>query len=811
MTYYEQASSFFAALTGTPTPEIVFQTFCDPDLPADWPKNDQGKTIDLLAEHWHSRFDAACVEKLFAKQRNGAGVFFCINGSSSGGRTQKEIDQFRTMVVDSDGAPYPASWPYPPHAIVERDATHWHAYWFIDGNTDRDSWSFSQYQLGLYFGGDLAMVNADRVCRIPGFIHQKNTANPMEYKLIYLAPTQQRYNLPQLMSGFQLECEKATALLTWWQKRSGKSDITLADYDDAPVNANKYLEYLLQRSEPSIQGQGGNSVAFKTACAGRDYGLSPDLTLEMMLAHWNDGCIPPWTDGELEGVVTNAYRYSANSLGTRSIKAFLDQPYQLPPGASVEPVHAVVYDTTPQLALGKPPKIDPLLGDSVAMHGEGFNKNHTNNAAMFLKYHAPNKEMFVHNEETYRFNGKAYDKIDPPTLEYMVFSAIEHMMPSRADLSGALGLVKTKLVGNSLGVKKLPAWRDDPTRSVSSIVAFKNCILNIETNERMDHTPELLTTNVLEYDYAPEAQCPQWLQFLHNLWGDDAAMLECFQQWVGYCMVHDYSHQKIATLIGKPRSGKGTIGRVLNQLLGEFNVASPTLSTLADAEQLHAMSDKLIAIVPDAGSVSGPTKDTVMEHLKSISGNDKVSFDRKYLPVVSQTISARLIIMANEFPYFNDPSGAIVDRILYFPFRVSHAGSEDTTLEGRLLTELPGIANWAIQGLRSLRAQGRFTESSATHHQKTLLRRQLSPALSFSGEMLYIKNGVFLTEHQIYQRYMGWVQATGMFRMNRDQLMRALESALNGAYRHYDSTGAEGFMNLAFKATGNAPDAGVAA
>lgn len=809
MTYYEQASSFFAALTGTPTPEIVFQTFCDPDLPTDWPKNEHGKTIDILAEHWVSRLDNACVEKLFAKQRQGAGVFFCINGSSAHGRHQKDIDQLRTMVVDSDGAPYPATWPYPPHAIVERDETHWHAYWFIDGATDRDSWSFSQYQLALWFGGDLAMVNADRVCRIPGFIHQKNPAAPMEYTLRYLAPTQQRYSLPQLMAGFQLEGEKAAELMTWWQKRSGKSDISLSDYDDAPVNANRYLEYLQQRADHSVQGQGGNGTAFKTAAAGRDYGLSPALTLEMMLAHWNDGCTPPWSDSELEGVISNAYRYSANSLGTRSIKAFLDQPYQLPPGASVEPVRAVVYEV-PQLTLPKPPKVDPMKGDSVGMHGEGFNKNHTNNAQMFLKCHAPNGEMFVHAEETYRHNGRVYDKIEPPVLKHMVLSSIQHMMPSSADLSGALSLVQTMLVGNSLGVDKLPAWRSDPTRAVSSLVVFNNCVLDVDTNALIDHSPDLLTTNVLSYNYQPEAACPQWLAFLESLWGGDPAMIECFQQWVGYCMVHDYTHQKIATLIGKPRSGKGTIGRVINALLGEFNVAAPPLSGLAESEILHTMAGKLVAIVPDAGNVQGPSKDAVMEHLKSISGNDKVTFNRKYLPATTQTISARIMIMANEFPYFNDPSGAIVDRILYFPFRVSHAGREDTGLLNRLMTELPGIANWAIAGLRNLRAQGRFTESQATRYQKALLRRQLSPALSFCTEMLQVKHGAFLSDHSIYQRYLGWVQATGMFRMNRDQLMRSLESALNEAYRHAQD-GHNGFMNLAFANSGQAPAPGEAA
>lgn len=808
MNSYEQASRFFAALTGSAFPNLVFQTFCDPDLPADWIGSD-GKPCDFLASHFASPFNQDAIAKLNNMQKQGAGAFFCVNGSSTLGRYQRDIDQFRTMVVDSDGAPYPSHWPFPPHAIVERDPTHWHAYWFIDGNCDLETWAFSQMQLAIWFGGDRALTNADRVCRVPGFIHQKRLDNPMPYSLIHLAESQQRYNVQQLMQGFQLDGEKAAELMAWWQKRAGRGTVNMQDFDDGQINVAKYIEYLTQRADHGVDGQGRNAIRFKTACAGRDYGLSPDKTAELMLEHWDHGNTPPCGPALIETSVENAYRYAANGVGTRSLKVYLDSDYQLPPGASTTPVHTVVHDVTEPLALPAAPKMPkPPRSDSDGVaHGDGFNKNHTNNAQMFVRMHSPSGEMFIHNSEAFRYNGKVYDRIDPQTLEHMMFQSMAHMMPSSADLSGALRLANVMLVGNATGVEKLPAWRSAPKHDISSLVVFNNCILDVASGSAREHTNDLLTTNVLSYDYQPGAQCPQWCAFIDSLWGDDPDMIACFKQWMGYCMVNDYSHQKIATLIGKPRSGKGTIGRVFKALLGDFNVASPALSKLHEPEILHSMSGKLVAIIPDAGSVAGPTKDQVMEALKSISGNDSITFNRKYLPASTETLSSRIMIMANEFPYFNDPSGAIVDRILFFPFRRSHAGNEDTTLTARLLTELPGIANWALDGLRSLRSQGRFTESSATRYQKNLLRRQLSPALSFCNEMLAVRPGAFLTDQQIYGRYVGWANATGMFKMNRDQLMRGMESALDGVRRE-DRNGSNGFVNLTFATNSQEPETG---
>lgn len=803
MTDFNQALAFFQALTGEYSPVLTWQTFCDPDLPPDW-VDAQGKKIDYLAEHWRSPFDATCVQRLSAKQQQGAGVFFSVNGATNGGRYSKDIDQFRAVMVDSDGAPMPQHWPYPPHVIISRDPVHWHAYWFIDGNTDAESWSFAQYQLALWFGADTSLINPDRVLRVPGFLHQKDVTNPHRYDIVHFAPTPQRYNLMQLMTGFQLEGEKAIQLTEWARKRTGQGDVTLADYDDSPINIDKYKDYLLNRAEHGVDGQGRNAIRFKTACAGKDYALSPDVTIQMMLDLWDHGNTPPCGRELIETSVRNAYRYAANALGARSLQVWLDQPILLPPGASTTPLNQVIYEAPPVLPDAKKPRIDPLKGDNIAMHGEGFNKNHTNNANLFLRQYAPNGEMFIFNDEAYQFNGKVFDKVELPDLENMMFNALSHTMPSSADLSGATRILRVQL---NARIKAMPAWRNDPNRSTTGTIVFNNGILDLEANTFTEHDVNLLTCNRVEYDYDPMATCPNWDGFIHSLWGNDPDTIRCFQQWMGYCMVHDYRHQKIAALIGKPRSGKGTIARIMVDMLGKFNVASPSLATLSDAPVLHTMSNKLLATIPDASSVAGPKSAAVMECLKSISGNDSITYDRKYLNASTETISARLMLVANEFPSFNDPSGAIVDRILYFPFNISHAGREDPGLTDRLRAELPGIAIWAIKGLLDLRAAGRFTESATAKRRKRGLRRQLSPVLSFTNELMEVSEGSFVDENTLYQRYVGWCRSTGTYVISRDLMGRAMESAVEGLTRVEEVGGKSGFTGMRFKQS-NAPAAG---
>lgn len=49
---------------------------------------------------------------------------------------------------------------------------------------------------------------------------------------------------------------------------------------------------------------------------------------------------------------------------------------------------------------------------------------------------------------------------------------------------------------------------------------------------------------------------------------DDAQSIDTLSEWFGYSLLPDTRHHKLLMLIGPPRSGKGTIARVLRGLIG---------------------------------------------------------------------------------------------------------------------------------------------------------------------------------------------------------------------------------------------------
>ena len=110
------------------------------------------------------------------------------------------------------------------------------------------------------------------------------------------------------------------------------------------------------------------------------------------------------------------------------------------------------------------------------------------------------------------------------------------------------------------------------------------------------------------------------------------------------------------------------------------------------------------------------------ELLKSISGEDSVDIHRKGMaPLTGIRLPTRLMLLANELPAFQDPSGALECRLIVLKTNRSFYGKEDIHLTNKLLEELPAILNWAIEGLNRLRTRGHFPGVSSDIKMEAML------------------------------------------------------------------------------------------
>jgi hypothetical protein len=90
------------------------------------------------------------------------------------------------------------------------------------------------------------------------------------------------------------------------------------DPNSASARAQAYLE---NDAITSVEGAGGDETAFKVAARVKDFGVTRDAALGLMLEHWNDRCAPPWGPEDLKRKIDNAYAYGQEAVGSASPEA----------------------------------------------------------------------------------------------------------------------------------------------------------------------------------------------------------------------------------------------------------------------------------------------------------------------------------------------------------------------------------------------------------------------------------------------------------------------------------------------------------
>jgi putative DNA primase/helicase len=284
-----------------------------------------------------------------------------------------------------------------------------------------------------------------------------------------------------------------------------------------------------------------------------------------------------------------------------------------------------------------------------------------------------------------------------------------------------------------------PCWlRGTPAAIIQKypareMLACKNGLVHVPSvldggQELFAPTPRFFTPNALDYDFDFAAAAPKlWLRFLDQIWKDDAESILTLQEWFGYCLLPDTSQQKILLMIGPPRSGRGTIARVLTQLLGDLNVAGCNLTSLGGNFGLQPLLDKSLAIIADARLQRLVSNAKVSELLLNISGEDRVPIDRKYKTPLSVTLATRLMMLSNEVPELPDTSGALPGRFIVLAFTNDWEADPDTQLTDTLCQELPGILRWSLDGLKSLRQRGKFHQPASAAELVDILTNLSSP------------------------------------------------------------------------------------
>jgi putative DNA primase/helicase len=215
---------------------------------------------------------------------------------------------------------------------------------------------------------------------------------------------------------------------------------------------------------------------------------------------------------------------------------------------------------------------------------------------------------YFYKKDFWRWNGRHYAVVEDIQIEGEVYAFLD-----RAKTAGVPGeltrfqltprdveaVVKCLKAGLAVGPGPTQCWLDTGTVA-PTLIAFKNCLVDYETGEVLPLTPRLWITDGLDFDFAPEAECPRWDRFREEVFPGDGESQECLEEELGYGMTNENKFEKGALWIGKKRSGKSTCAWVQKKLVDDRSYIGLSFHTWVKGENsASALIGKKVGVFGD--------------------------------------------------------------------------------------------------------------------------------------------------------------------------------------------------------------------
>ncbi|WP_171815452.1 DNA primase family protein [Stanieria cyanosphaera] len=307
-------------------------------------------------------------------------------------------------------------------------------------------------------------------------------------------------------------------------------------------------------------------------------------------------------------------------------------------------------------------------------------------------------EYAYHNEQkVWRFwNGKYWEKIDDLAFKQLILAEIDALgveYKNNRFIEETIELLKTKLLKAE--------WQ---TSNPKQYINFNNGVLDLKRGKLSLHQPGYGFTSCLEHHYSDwkidsknliectQKYAPNFYRFVLTVQQNKVEQVELFLAVINSILTYKLSEfQKFIYLIGQPGSGKGTLMRLLEKIVGKTNHESTTLKGLTNKYELAKIIDKQLVLCPDEDKQFGD-----YGNLKAMTGGDSISYEQKYKDPASAKFDGSLVIGSNSDVFSGDTQG-IIRRICLIAFLSSiPTHQRNNQIETLLEKEIDMIINLAL-------------------------------------------------------------------------------------------------------------------
>ncbi len=230
-------------------------------------------------------------------------------------------------------------------------------------------------------------------------------------------------------------------------------------------------------------------------------------------------------------------------------------------------------------------------------------------------------------------------------------------------------------------------------------VVLENGVLNLQTREFKEWSPQYFVTTRLPFSYREEADCPRFLRYIEEFCSNYEDRIQFIRAFLNAVLFSRVDLQIFLYAWGPGGTGQSVLSKIATALVGKDGTITTTLKSLhSDQFELTNIRGKKLILISDTEYYKGD-----VSTLKALVGGDALRGRIKYVQGSYEVTPEGIVMIQGNHPLgVRDSSNAILRRMRIFKatnvskVRKNLLSYERTHWSGPLSEELAGIFNWVV-------------------------------------------------------------------------------------------------------------------
>lgn len=239
-----------------------------------------------------------------------------------------------------------------------------------------------------------------------------------------------------------------------------------------------------------------------------------------------------------------------------------------------------------------------------------------------------------------------------------------------------------------------------------NLLNVNNGIIDLTDGTLLPHDPKYKLTKIVDVDYKPDAEAPEWMAMLGRIVGN-GDVADFLQLCAGYSLTDCITEQIFIILHGVGQSGKSSFVKGLATMTGGDEetsyFAGLRSSYLTKGSSKAGGHDDALASLAGRRLVNmnevDPNAKFDEQTLRSITGGSSMSVSFKGKSTFNFKPTFKLWIDSNDIPtIIEEGKGTTSRRLVIFPFNKKQPRIEGFDIDVLVAKEAEGILAWGVRG-----------------------------------------------------------------------------------------------------------------